>query len=115
MIKKLPALAVVLSSVPGLGLWYVGKKKKAAAILLIACGLVVSLYYMHSKLALAVVGVAYLLTTVPAGIESYLIAKTGHTSPMLDSKLYILLMLWTQGINALPLLWQSELFSKRAK
>jgi hypothetical protein len=34
---------------------------------------------------------------------------------VLDSKAYIIVMLLTTGINALPLLWQSANFSRHAK
>ena len=115
MNEKNPLIAATLSLIPGLGQLYIGRIKKGAALLCIDAGLVVPLFLFPSRLTLIMMGGVYLFTMVPAALESYLIAKTGHTSSELNSKKYIVFILFTTGLTALPLLWQSARFSKRAK
>ncbi len=108
-------MAATLSLIPGLGQLYVGKTKKGAALLCIDSGMAASLYFFPSRITWVLIGVIYLSTAIPAGFEAYFFAKTGRASTILDSKIYIVLMLLTTGLMALPLLWQQTRFSRRAK
>ena len=56
----------------------------------------------------------YFLVMVPAVIETYALAK-GGVSKFSESKPYIVLLLLVTGFSALPLLWQSHVFSRRIK
>ncbi len=115
MTEKKPAVAAALSLIPGLGQMYVGKTKKGVALLCIDAGLMVPLFFFPSRLTWVLAGGVYMMTMIPAGLESCLIAKTGHSSPIMNSKKYIVLLLLMTGINAVPLLWQNQQFSRRAK
>ena len=113
--KKSPRLAALLSLIPGLGHWYLGKSKKALALACVDAAIVLGLLFSHSIIILFSAGMIYLITASQAGFESYRTAKTGKEILHLDSKRYVVLMLLFTGFGALPLLWQSTRFPRQAK
>jgi len=109
-----PILAASLSVVPGAGHWVVGRRGKAAAFFAIDLGIVCTVLFLRSPIALLLACVAYFMIMVPAVIEIYTIAR-GGVSQFSESKPYIVLLLLVTGLPALPFLWQSRSFSKRVK
>jgi hypothetical protein len=109
-----PILAASLSVVPGVGHWVVGRRGKAAAFFAIDLGILCTVLFLRSPIALFLACVTYLMIMVPAVIETYTIPRGGE-SQFSESKPYIVLLLLVTGLTALPLLWQSRLFSKRVK
>lgn len=107
-------LTATLSLVPGLGHWVVGKRGKAVALFTVDVGLVCSTFFLKSIAGYLLILLGYLITMVPAVIEIYAFSQ-GKVSRFSESKPYILVMLLTEGFTALPLLWQSPVFSKRTK
>ena len=52
-----------MSIVPGLGHWFLGKRRKAAAFLIIALGLLISLFLVKSPIGLILICLAYVAIT----------------------------------------------------
>jgi len=109
-----PELAAGLSLIPGLGHFYLGRKKKAAALFVLSPGLLFGLHLTGGSVVSFLLLPPYLLVMIPAALESYQLAK-GEVSVISRSKPYIVLLLLTKGFWALPVLWQSHLFLKRSK
>ena len=109
-----PILAASLSLVPGVGHWVIGKRGKAVAFFAIDLGIVCTVLFLRSPVAVLLTCFIYFMVMVPAVIETYTIAR-GGVSQFSESKPYIILLLLTTGFSALPLLWQSHAFSKRIK
>ena len=99
---------------PGLGHWYAGHAKKCVALFCIDAAIILSLIFSKSALILLLTGVIYLSTLLPAMLEAYQLAL-GVKAAFTHSRIYVVFMLLVTGITALPLLWQSGLFSGRAK
>ena len=109
-----PLLAASLSLVPGLGHLVLGKRGKALALFVVDFGMIVSVYFLNSRIGALLVGIVYFMAMVPAVIETYTLAQ-GGLSRFSESKFYIVALLLVTGFPALPLLWQSRVFSKRMK
>ena len=109
-----PILVASLSLVPGVGHLVVGEKGKAAALFIVDLGIILSTFFVKSQIGYFLICFVYLLVMVPAGIETYAVAK-GGVSQFSESKPYISVLLLMTGCSALPLLWQSHVFSKRIK
>ena len=109
-----PLLVASLSFVPGLGHWVLNKRGKAAAFFFIDLGMIATVIFWRSPLALLFTSLAYLMIMVPSAIEIYTIAR-GGVSQLSESRPYLVVLLLLTGFSALPLLWQSHSFSKRAK
>ncbi len=109
-----PSLAASLSLVPGVGHLVVGKRRKAAALFAVDVGIIFSIFFLKSIVGHFLAGVGYFMTMVPAVIETYGLAQ-GGVSQFSESKPYIVTLLLVTGFSALPLLWQSRVFSKRIK
>jgi len=119
-----PFLAALLSlAVPGAGQLYNGERTKGLAILCIdagiaigvACALIGPTAFRSTLTALALAGV-YCFIWIPAVIDAYQQAA-GIGRPLLsgESRWYVLFMLASVGPGAIPLLWQSPRFSRKAK
>lgn len=106
--------AASLSLVPGLGHLMLGRRGRALALFAVDVGFVCSLFFFKSIAGRFLTGFAYFTVMVPAVIETYLFAQ-GGVSPVSESRSYILVLLLMTGFAALPLLWQSPLFSRRIK
>lgn len=109
-----PVLVAVLSLVPGAGHLAVGQRGKAASLFLVDIALVCTVYAFNSPAIYLVIGFVYLITMIPAVLETYALAE-GGVSRLSESKPYIVVLLLATGFAALPLLWQGSVFSKRSK
>jgi hypothetical protein len=109
-----PLLAASLSLIPGAGHWAAGKKGKAVAFFVIDLGMACAVFFLRSPTALFLICLVYFMVMVPAVIETYTLVQ-GGVSKFSESKPYIVLLLLVTGFSALPLLWQSSVFSKRTK
>ncbi|MBD3379858.1 MAG: hypothetical protein GF408_05280 [Candidatus Omnitrophica bacterium] len=107
--------AVALSLVPGLSLLYIGRWKKTIALFVIDAGIILTLVLSSSYLAKLIALNIYFFTALAPLIESYQVARYGRNTIDSDSRWYVAVLLLTTGFNALPLLWQSGAFSRRAK
>ena len=110
----LSILVASVSLVPGVGHLMIGRRGKAAALFVIDFGLVCSLFFLKSNVGYILAFLGYLIVMVPAVIETYTLAQ-GGVSRFSNSKPYIVVLLLKEGFSALPLLWQSPLFSRRIK
>ena len=109
-----PYLAASLSLGPGAGHWVLGKRGKAVGFFAIDLGILCTILFLRSPLAPFLAGSVYLVAMVPAVLETYALAR-GGVSQFSESRPYIVVLLLSTGFSALPLLWQSHSFSKRAK
>jgi hypothetical protein len=109
-----PLLVAGFSLLPGAGHWVLGKRGKAVGFFAIDLGIIVTVLFLRSPLMPFVAGLVYFAAMIPAVLETYTLAR-GGVSQFSESRPYIVaLLLWT-GFSALPLLWQSHSFSRRAK
>lgn len=113
---KNPHLAFFYSIlVPGLGQIYLADYGKGWTFLCMDAGILVSLWFNHSWLSYVLMGVVYLTIAIPAGLDAFQNASGRPRVFSGNSVAYIILMLLVVGPFAIPLLWQSSKFSKRAK
>lgn len=108
-------LTVVLSFVPGLSFVYLGIWKKAVVLFIIDAGIALTFIFSGSYLAKLLALNIYLVTFMVPALESYQLARYGKKTVDSDARWYVTLLLLTTGFNALPLLWSSRMFSKKAK
>lgn len=113
-IKK-PAVAVILSLIPGLSHLYLGQVRKGLVLFVIDIGLGLTLIFSQSYLMKLIMINIYLFTFIPACFETYSYAKGKKSRISTDSRWYVTVLLITTGFNALPLLWQSSRLTKRFK
>ncbi|MEW5894202.1 MAG: hypothetical protein AB1650_00345 [Candidatus Omnitrophota bacterium] len=113
--KKNILIVLFLSFIPGLPQFYLGLSKKAASLFIIDAALFLSFFLTHSYVSRLLAVVIYLITFFPAAIESHQIARYGENRIDTSAKWYVIALLLTTGFSALPLLWQSEHFSRQAK
>ena len=109
-----PLVAASLSLVPGVGHWVVGKRGKAVGFFAIDLGIIGTLLFLRSPVAPLLASFVYFVAMIPAVLETYTLA-CGGASQFSESRPYIVVLLLVTGFSALPLLWQSRSFSKRAK
>lgn len=122
--SRSPRLAAGLSALlPGLGQLYLGDRPKGIAILAAAAGVLAGVALavagpaaLRSWATVAMLAVVYPFLWLPAVRDAYRGAR-GEPSPLLagEQLWYVILMLLTVGPMALPLLWRSPRFSRRAK
>ena len=113
-LKPSPGQVAALSLIPGLGHWIIGERWRAGAFCLADVGIVVSIFFLKSAWGYALVFAAYLMAMIPAVIEAHALAQKGEAW-FSQSKPYIITMLLLTGSAALPLLWQSTVFTKKNK
>lgn len=109
-----PVIAATLSLIPGAGHLYIGKRRKAVALFVLDIGIAGAFLVLKTNIGYLLIALGYLMTMVPAVLETYALAR-GKVSGFSESKPYIWVMLLMEGFAALPLLWQSQAFSKRTK
>lgn len=107
-------LAAVLSLVPGAGHVYLGKRLKGAVLLVITLGIFIAVFLAKSALLLVLLIFSYLVIMIPAAVDVYCLAQ-GGTSRFSESRGYMIVLLLTQGLWGLPVLWHSLVFSRREK
>ncbi|MFA5038330.1 MAG: hypothetical protein WC732_01470 [Candidatus Omnitrophota bacterium] len=109
-------LAVLaLSFVPGLPHLYLKKYKKAVSLLFISAGIVLTLLLSNSYVSGVLMFIIYAVTAIPSGVEAYQLCRYGRQTLDISSRWYVLLLLWWTGFSAVPLLWQSNRFSRFSK
>ncbi len=108
---------------PGLGQLYNGDRAKGTAVLCIALGtwlgILLSLLGpegIRSPFTFLLLGMAYLFVWIPAVIDAHAVAA-GNPGQLLSggSAWYVIMMLLVVGPMAIPLLWQSQAFSRASK
>ncbi len=112
--RRQALLAAILSLVPGAGHVYLGKRLKGAVLLVISVGIISSVFLTRSVVLLLLLVFPYLVIMIPAVVDAYCLAR-GGASRFSDSRGYIIVLLLTQGLWGLPVLWHSRAFSKRGK
>ena len=113
---KDPRLALFYSvMVPGLGQFYLGERAKGWTLLCMAAGVGLSLIVSHTAVACFLMGGIYLAVMIPAALDAFRTASGHPRTFMSDTVPYVILMLLMVGPFAIPLLWQSQKFSKPAK
>lgn len=108
-------LCLVFSLIPGLSHLYLGLKTKALVLFLIDCGLALTFVLSGTILMKLLMVNIYILTFVPACLETYQLARYGTSKVSTDSKWYTVVLLLTTGFSALPLLWQNKKVSRKFK
>lgn len=122
--RRSPCIACGLSLiVPGVGQWYNGERVKGAAILCMDAGIALGVWLatsgptaLRSWVTALLLGMVYVGVWIPAAIDAYQYAA-GFAKPLLSGETawYVIVMLLSVGPGAIPLLWQSPRFSRRAK
>lgn len=108
-------LVVLMSLIPGLSLLYLGRWKKAAVLFVIDAGIAFAFLFSGSYLMKLLALNIYIFTFIAPCVESYQLARYGRNTISSDSRWYVTVLLLTTGFNALPLLWASGSFSRKAK
>ena len=141
---KNPRLALLYSLLlPGLGQLYLGERAKGWTFVCMDMGVAVSLIVSHTWISFFLMGGIYLAILIPAALDAFQSAsgrprnfsapipvyqndmeagtvhvtlheKTSQTWPG-DTIPYVIVMLFIVGPFAIPLLWQSQKFSMKAK
>ena len=113
--KKRVVFVMLLAFIPGAGELYLGRVKKALFLLIIFTGIFLTFMFSGSYLVKVLMSGIYLVTAIPAGLESYQLARYGRHTIDTSARWYVVVLLLTTGFSALPLLWGSGRFSKRGK
>ncbi|MBD3427057.1 MAG: hypothetical protein GF409_07515 [Candidatus Omnitrophica bacterium] len=92
-----------------------GRWKRVIALFVIDAGIFLAFFLSGSYLMKLLAVNIYIFTFLAPFIESYQLAKYGKNTLSSDTRWYVVVLLLTTGFNALPLLWQSESFSRKAK
>jgi lysylphosphatidylglycerol synthetase-like protein (DUF2156 family) len=108
-------LTLGLSVLPGLSHIYLGEYHKVPGLFFIDAGIALTLLFSSSYVMSLLMVMIYFVTAVPASVESYQLARYGENTIDTGAKWYVTILLLTTGFAALPLLWKSDRFSKRAK
>ena len=108
-------LIVLLGPVPGLGHMYLGKRKKAFGLLCVFAGVIAGIVLSGSIIVKVLMAIVYFSTAIPAWIETWQISRYGKNTIDTEVRWYMVFLLLVTGFAALPLLWQSARFSKKAK
>lgn len=113
---KNPGLALLYSIIfPGLGQLYLGERAKGLTLLCMGAGVGVSLIVSHTAINCFLMGGIYLAVMIPAALDAFQTASGRPRAFASDAVPYVIMMLLTVGVFAIPLLWQSTKFSKTAK
>ena len=113
---KNPFLALIYSVLaPGLGQLYLGERAKGWTLICMDAGIAVSLFISHTGIAWFLMGGIYLAIMIPAASDAFQAASGRPRTFTGDAIPYVIIMLLMIGPFAIPLLWQSRKFSKRAK
>jgi hypothetical protein len=113
---KSPNTAAMLSIlVPGAGHLYAGQRATGIALLVIAVGIGVSVATVRSPLTLGMMALLYLFVAISSAVDAARVASGRPSALATTSRWRIILLLFTVGPFALPLLWQTTAFSKSAK
>lgn len=109
-------IVLLLSLLPGASHLYLRRPKKALGLLFITAGILATFVFSRSYTARAISCFIYVFTFFPSAFEAYNISREGHPVVFdINSPWYIILLLLMTGFSAVPLLWQSNRFSLKAK
>lgn len=109
---------------PGAGQWVNGERAKALVLWCMMCGIGISAWLaaygpaaFRSRVSLFLLAVMYLCTWGPGVSDAYHVAAGSPQESLLSGtrQWYVVFLLLTLGPTALPFLWQSPAFSRRAK
>ena len=124
MSRRVPILAAALSGLaPGLGQLVNGERAKGVTVLCMAAATAAGFFVatsgpaaLRSWLTTLLLALTYVFILVPAVLDAYQ-GAAGAPSQLLSGRTawYVIQMLLTVGPMALPLLWQSPVFSRRGK
>lgn len=101
--------------IPGAGYFRTGRRGKGSAVLCMAGGILLSLFFSRSWITNLFLVFAYVMVVVPAALDGSRSSQEKSVSPVMETVPYILLMLFVTGLFGLPLLWQSTKFSRNVK
>ncbi len=111
-----PSLAMLLSLlVPGLGQCLLGQRSKGLSTLAVVGGIIASVLLFHSTGTLLIMSLAYIALAIPSAMDARRVAAGQPEPAVSQTPWYIIGMLLMLGPFAVPLLWQSSRFSRRAK
>lgn len=109
-----PWLAILFSFLPGAGHFYTGRTAKGFAFSVVSLGLLLTVIFSKFYGFILLTALLYVITVISGAVENYAFAK-GRESHLSESTVYVVFLLLTTGFSALPLLWQSPCFSRKAK
>lgn len=120
-----PFTAAALSALlPGAGQWANGERVKAGALWAMVAGIAGSIWLalagpaaVRSHVSALLLSAIYLFVVGPAVSDAHQVASGRGAQSLLSGtrRWYVIVMLFTVGPMALPFLWQSSGFSRRAK
>lgn len=105
----------IVAPFPGIGHIFLDKKKKGVALVIVFLGLISGFIFSSLLLIKALMVMVYFSIAVPAGLETYQLAKYGKNRIDTDARWYTVVLLLFTGFAALPLLWQNKNFSRTSK
>jgi hypothetical protein len=108
-------LTITLSFIPGLAHMYLGRYKKGLGLLCVSVAAIVGWLFSAAIIIKCLMTVVYLVTAIPAALETLQIARGRQAALYTSQRWYIILLLLTTGFPALFLLWQSSYFSPKSK
>lgn len=114
VVNKQITAAFLSFILPGSGHLYLKKTKKSISLFVMDVVIVFTLLFSESLIMKWLMGMIFFAVMIPAVVETFLLAQGKEGKGLSDSTFYIVFMLLTTGLGALPLLWQSS-FSKPAK
>lgn len=113
---KSPLLSFCYSVLlPGAGQLYLGERAKGWTLLCMSAGVGVSLMISHTWVACFLMGGIYLAIMIPAALDAFQTASGRPRTFSSEAVPYVIVMLLMIGPFAIPLLWQSQKFSRTAK
>ena len=120
--QRIPAI-LASAALPGLGQYLKGQRTQGIIMLCMTCGILGTIALavagpaaLQSSITVWIMSLIYLFVWFPAVIDAA--GKPGSAASQTlsgDRAWYVVMMLLTVGPMALPLLWTSPRFSRRAK
>ena len=108
-------LVLGFSVVPGLAHFYLGQRKKAIGLFIVDLGVLLTFLLSGSYILKLLMINVYIVTFLPACLETYNLEKGRHSRINTDSRWYVTVLLITTGLNAIPLLWQNDKLTRKFK
>jgi hypothetical protein len=100
---------------PGLGQWFTGQPAQGLALICIDLGIGVNFLLSSSAIGRGLLALVYFSVAITAAIDAYRAAGPDAGQSRAGSVPYVVLMLFIVGPFAIPMLWASPGFSRRAK
>ena len=112
-LRNRPFIIVFLAIFPGLGHFCLHYRRKAISLFFVFILILVTFLFSRSLVIKGLMGFVYISLVISSAVESFYLAKGDHKN--IFSVPYIIFMLLTTGMSALPLLWESDLFTRFQK